>query len=219
MFEVLFKRDVGTAPKLLFLGAHSDDIEIGSGGTVLKLLQRFSNASVMWVVFGADGERAKEAESSADRFLEGVGEKRVVVKNFRESYFPYVGAEIKDFFEDLKLGFDPDLVVTHYRDDLHQDHRAICDFTWNTFRNHTIIEYEVPKWDGDLGRPNLYVPLSAAIVQRKIRYILDSFQSQTRKNWFTEDAFLSLLRLRGIESQEHYAEAFYSRKLVIRSDD
>jgi LmbE family N-acetylglucosaminyl deacetylase len=219
MFELLFKRDVGTEPKLLFLGAHSDDIEIGSGGTVLKLLQRFPKASVFWVVFGADGERAREAVSSADRFLKDAGEKRVIVKDFRESYFPYVGAEIKEFFEDLKQAFDPDLVVTHYREDLHQDHQAICNLTWNTFRNHTILEYEIPKWDGDLGRPNTYVPLSPEICRKKVHYILESFPSQTKKQWFTEDTFLSLMRLRGVESHEYYAEAFYSRKLVIRPGD
>ena len=215
MFELLFKRDVRTAPKLLFLGAHSDDIEIGVGGTVLKLMEKFPNASVFWVIFSADKVRAAEAEASAKCFLEGSSEKRVVVKNFNESYFPYVGAEIKDFFEELKLGFEPDLIFTHFREDLHQDHRTICDITWNTFRNHTILEYETPKYDGDLGRPNVYVPLSTAICEKKIRYLMEKFPSQTEKSWFTEDTFLSFLRLRGVEAQVKYAEAFYSRKLVI----
>jgi len=215
MFELLFKRDVGTAPQLLLLGAHSDDIEIGAGGTILKLLEEFSDARVYWIVFSANGARAVEAETSANHFLKGAREKRVFVKDFRESYFPYVGDEIKDFFEELKHQFEPDLVFTHFREDLHQDHQTICNLTWNTFRNHTILEYEVPKYDGDLGRPNVYQPLSASICEQKIGYLMESFPSQTVRPWFTEDTFYSLLRLRGIEAQTVHAEAFYARKLVL----
>lgn len=202
-------------PKILLLGAHSDDIEIGAGGTILQLLEEVPDAEVHWVVFSAPGKRDTEARASAALFLNGASHKETIVKNFRESYFPSVVDEIKDFFEQLKAT-DPDLIFTHYRDDLHQDHRTICNLTWNTFRNHTILEYEIPKWDGDLGRPNVYFPLNSRICQQKVQYLMDCFQTQKSKNWFTEDTFLSLMRIRGVESQEQYAEAFHARKLVIR---
>ncbi len=219
MFESLFRRDVGSAPKLLLLGAHSDDIEIGAGGTVLRLLRRYPDASVHWVVFSADQQRASEAKASADLFLGAALEREVVIKDFRDGYFPFDGAEIKDQFELLKSRIDPDLIFTHSHEDAHQDHRTICSFTWNTFRQQAILEYEIPKWDGDLGRPNLYVPLNQDACEEKLGYIMESFQSQRKRNWFTEDTFWSLLRLRGVESQHKYAEAFYSRKLVIRPEE
>ena len=215
MFELLFKREVGSSPKLLLLGAHSDDIEIGSGGTILRFLERFPGAVVYWVVFSAVPERAVEAQESAKLFLSGIAESHVMVKDFRESYFPYEGGQIKGFFEELKGLVDPDLVLTHFREDLHQDHRTISSLTWNTFRNQTVLEYEIPKYDGDLGRPSVFVPLSADTCERKIRYLMRAFRSQTQRPWFTEDTFRSLLRLRGVEAHEKYAEAFHLRKLVM----
>ena len=208
----------GKAPRsVLCLGAHSDDIEIGCGGTILRLLNTYSRLQVSWVVFSSDRHRRGEAERSAGLFLRKAVRKTVVVKDFRNSFFPFVGTQIKEFFEGLKAELSPDLIFTHYRGDLHQDHRVICELTWNTFRNHLILEYEIPKYDGDLGTPNCFVPLSASTCERKVRYILSSFRTQREKHWFTREVFLGLMRLRGMEanSGSQYAEAFYSRKLLL----
>jgi LmbE family N-acetylglucosaminyl deacetylase len=217
MLNFHFPKAAGAAYRVLCLGAHSDDIEIGCGGTVLALLGQYDNVAVRWVVFSANEERAREARASAEAFLAGAREKQVVVKNYRDGFFPFVGAEIKDAFEALKPEFTPDLIFTHYRDDRHQDHRLISDLTWNTFRNHLILEYEIPKYDGDLGRPNFFVPLEKATCARKVRHLLDSFKSQAHRPWFDEQTFLALLRIRGMEanSPSRYAEAFYCRKAVL----
>jgi len=202
--------------KVLCLGAHSDDIEIGCGGTILTLASRME-IEVYWVVFSADRVRRREAKASAHVFLQRAKRKTVVVRNFKMSFFPFVGDQIKKYFEQLKHQCSPDLVFTHYRHDLHQDHQIISNLTWNSFRNHVILEYEIPKYDGDLGTPNFYVPLNETIRTRKINYLLSSFKTQAGKQWFTESTFSSILRLRGIESNapEGYAEAFYSRKMVL----
>lgn len=201
---------------LLCLGAHSDDIEIGCGGTVLRLLEEFPAARVVWIVLGATGTRAEEAKQSAALFLESASHSQVILKSFRDGFFPYIGGEIKDFFEELKGEISPDLILTHYRHDLHQDHRLVSELTWNTFRDHTILEYEIVKYDGDLGSPNFFVHLDEATCRRKVDNILDCFTTQRDRHWFTEDTFLSLMRIRGVESgaQGRYAEGFYSRKLV-----
>lgn len=206
-----------TTLRILCLGAHSDDIEIGCGGTILRLIEEYPQICITWMVFGASGVRATEAQESADRFLKHVAEKKVIVNSFRDGYFPYNGAEIKDYFEALKKQYSPDLIFTHYRHDLHQDHRLICELTWNTFRDHLILEYEIPKYDGDMGTPNFFVNLRQEICKRKIDIILASFKSQASKHWFTSEAFLSLLRLRGIESRSptEYAEGFYGRKIIV----
>jgi LmbE family N-acetylglucosaminyl deacetylase len=202
--------------KILCLGAHCDDIEIGCGGTILKMARTTKDASVHWVVFGSDDQRAREAMKSARYFLRGVRVKTIVIHRFRDSFFPYQGAEIKDCFERLKKELSPDIVFTHCRHDLHQDHRLINEFTWNTFRNHLILEYEIPKYDGDLGSPNFFVPLDEPVCRTKVRNIMSHFKSQSDKEWFTEDTFLSIMRLRGVESNASgkYAEAFYCRKIV-----
>ncbi len=207
--------DRGTACRVLCLGAHSDDIEIGCGGTVLQLIQRHPGLEFYWVVFSANLERECEARKSADLFLKGTKRKTVVLKNFRESFFPYVAAEIKEFFEELKA-FSPDLIFTHCGLDLHQDHRTICELTWNTFRNQFIWEYEIPKYDGDLRSPNCFVALDEDTCRRKIQYIMKIFKSQSGKHWFTADTFQAIMRLRGIESDspERYAEAFHCRKML-----
>ncbi len=207
--------DTRASYKILCLGAHSDDIEIGCGGTMLKLLDAYQNVAVYWMVFGARSPRTQEALDSAALFLAGAREKNIVVKDFRDGFFPYVGAEIKECFEQVKQEFSPDLVFTHYRHDRHQDHRVLSDLTWNTFRNHLILEYEIPKYDGDLGSPNVFVSLDESMCRRKVHYITDSFKTQADKHWFTDDTFLSLLRLRGMESNTRYAEAFYCRKATI----
>lgn len=203
--------------RVLCLGAHSDDVEIGCGGAILRLLEQRDNIEVVWVVFSAGGARVAEAQKSAKQFLRLAKRSEVIVKNFRESFFPFKGEAIKAFFEDLKERFVPDVIFTHYRHDLHQDHRVISDFTWNTFRNHQILEYEIPKYDGDLGVPNMFAPLDETTVKAKARILMDSFKTQRTKQWFSEDTFLSLARIRGIEcnSPDRYAEAFYCRKATI----
>jgi LmbE family N-acetylglucosaminyl deacetylase len=202
--------------KILCLGAHSDDIEIGCGGTILKLIAEYPEVEVHWIVLSSTPERDREARKSASLFLKGTPRKTVVVKHFRTSFFPYQGEKIKSYFETLKR-VSPDLIFTHYRHDLHQDHRVVCDLTWNTFRNHLILEYEIPKYDGDLGTPNCFMHLDESTSQMKVRSLLSVFGTQRDKHWFTEDTFLALMRLRGVESgaPEKYAEAFYSRKFLL----
>jgi LmbE family N-acetylglucosaminyl deacetylase len=202
--------------RVLAIGAHSDDIEIGCGGTVLRLVEDGLAASVGWVVLSAAGERAEEARASAASFLKQAPEHEVVVRGFRDGFLPYEGYQVKEFFEELKR-FDPDLVLTHRRADVHQDHRLVGELTWNTFRNHLVLEYEIPKYEGDLGQPNLFVTLDRSRCERKIELLMEGFRSQRDRRWFTEDTFWSLLRLRGLESNSPstYAEAFHARKLVI----
>lgn len=205
---------------VLCLGAHSDDIEIGCGGTILRLLEENPATEVVWVVLGATGQRRTEAVESANLFLANARRKEIVIKEFRDGYFPYVGSDIKDFFEELKRKYLPDLILTHYRGDLHQDHRLISELTWNTFRDHLILEYEIIKYDGDLGSPNVFVHLSEEVCARKIKYVMENFQSQRSHQWFNEETFRAILRLRGVESNapEKYAEAFYCRKIVFSAD-
>lgn len=205
--------------RILCFGAHCDDIEIGCGGTILRLLREMKDVSVSWVVLCSDDFRAEEARNSASRFLQGASGKTVEVKEFRNGFFPYNGAEIKDYFEGLKGKINPDLIFTHYRQDLHQDHRVVSELTWNTFRNHMILEYEIPKYDGDAGSPNLFVPLDRGTCAEKIEIILRSFRSQREKKWFTEDLFLSIMRIRGMEcnSRDGFAEGFYCRKASLLS--
>jgi LmbE family N-acetylglucosaminyl deacetylase len=202
---------------VLCLGAHCDDIEIGCGGTIIRLVEEFPEVAFRWVVLSSDERRAAEARRGADCFLQPVVRKKVSIENFRGSYFPYLGAEIKDYFEQLKSEFSPDLIFTHYRKDLHQDHRLISELTWNTFRNHLILEYEIPKFEGDWGTPNFFVPIDDDIRHRKIRHIVDCFESQRDKHWFSQDTFNAVMRLRGIEcnAPSGYAEAFHCRKLVV----
>lgn len=201
---------------VLAIGCHADDIEVGCGGTLLTLTRAIPNLRVVWIVLAASGEREVEARASADAFLAAAGEQRVEVHGFRDGFLPYSGEKIKEVFEDLKSRVDPDIVMTHTRDDLHQDHRLACELTWNTFRDHAIMEYEVPKFDGDLGRPNAFVPLAAAVAEEKVALLHRHFPSQSAKHWFDRDTFMGLMRVRGMEAvaPERYAEAFTCRKVV-----
>ncbi|MGH7790368.1 MAG: PIG-L deacetylase family protein [Candidatus Binatia bacterium] len=217
MLELALPRDPQTALRILCLGAHSDDIEIGCGATVLRLVRQYPAASFCWVVFGADREhRKREAGAAATAFLAGAVTPQIRIESFRDGYFPFAGERLKQRFEEIKAAFQPDVIFTHSRDDLHQDHRVIGDTTWQTFRDTLILEYEIPKWDGDLRAPNCYVPVPADLADRKVELICEHFQSQRDKQWFTPETFRALMLLRGIESRTRFAEAFHARKLVLR---
>jgi LmbE family N-acetylglucosaminyl deacetylase len=211
--------DVQSKPRFLFLGAHCDDIEIGCGGTVLELLARYPTAAVDWIVLSSGKRREAEARRAAKLFLEDARKPRVTIKDFRNSFFPTEAAEIKEYFEKIKRRLSPDVVFTHHRDDLHQDHRIVGELTWNTFRDHLILEYEIPKYDGGLGSPNVFVPLTRRSAHRKLEIVMKTFESQRSKAWFSPDTFNALLRLRGIECNAPHgiAEAYYARKVVMKT--
>ncbi len=206
----------GDAPlRVLAIGSHADDIEIGCGGTILRLA-RDRPLDVHWVVLSASEERAQEARASAAAFLDAASESRVDVESFRDAFFRY-GGEVKEYFERLKESVSPDLILTHRGSDLHQDHSLVAELTWNTFRDHLILEYEIPKYDGDLGSPNVFVELDEDTARRKVELLLAGFPSQRNRSWFTEDLFMALMRLRGMEaaSTSGLAEGFYARKVVV----
>jgi LmbE family N-acetylglucosaminyl deacetylase len=211
MMNLSFVPPKGRELSILCIGAHSDDIEIGCGGTVLRLIRDIGDVAFYWVVFSSDAQRKREAEESANAFLRNTRKKSIIVEKFRDGFFPYIGSEIKEYFEELKRKVTPDLIFTHYRFDLHQDHRLLSNLTWNTFRDHTILEYEIPKYDGDLGSPNGFFQLDKSICARKVSYLLKYFRSQRQNHWFNKGTFQSLLTLRGVESNaaEKCAEAFY----------
>jgi len=215
----MWQLPLGSVRRILCVGAHSDDIEIGVGGTLLALAEQISDLEICWVVFSAPGARAEEARQSADDFLAGAARKKIKIGSFRESYFPSEWPAIKDWFEKIRSEIEPDIVFTHYRDDRHQDHRVLSDLAWNTFRNHLIFEYEILKYDGDLGRPNVFMPLSEKLCTRKIELLLKHFKTQATKHWFTSDTFEAMHRIRGVEgaSSTGRAEAFYCRKLVLQT--
>jgi len=217
MLALAFGGQHRSLKSVLCLGSHCDDIEIGCGGTIIRLTEEYPEASFHWVVFSSDQTRADEARRSADRFLKKIVPKSVVIKDFRGSFFQFIGAEIKEYFEQLKGEVSPDVIFTHYGKDLHQDHRLISELTWNSFRNHLILEYEIPKYDGDFGSPNVFVHLDKSVCKRKLHTILNIFRTQKDKQWFSRELFLSVLRVRGMESNapSTYAEAFYCRKLIL----
>ena len=216
-------RDLGLRPRagmplqVVCLGAHADDIEIGCGGLILDMLKEHASAQVHWIVFSGNARREREARAGARSFLRGARQPRVAVHRFRDGFFPSESAKIKSVFEKLKATVAPDLVLTHYRDDRHQDHRVISDLTWNTFRDHLVLEYEVPKYDGDLGTPNCFVPLDRDTCDRKVECLMQAFGSQRDRHWFSPETFMGLMRLRGVECRAPggYAEAFYARKFVM----
>jgi LmbE family N-acetylglucosaminyl deacetylase len=207
----------GSVRRILAVGCHSDDLEIGCGGTILTLTRSIPGLEIDWVVLAAHGARADEARASAEELLADAGTVRIEIHPFRDGFLPYAGREVKEIFEELKGKVDPQLVFTHTRDDLHQDHRLACELTWNTFRNHVILEYEIPKFDGDLGRPNAFFPLTESVVQEKIALLHRHFATQAGKGWFDEDTSRGLLRLRGMEANaaERFAEAYTCRKIVL----
>ena len=200
----------GDKLSVLCLGAHSDDIEIGAGGSILQWITSGILLHVHWCVLSASGRRAEEARASAADFLRGAVSTRIELGSFRAGFFPYLGSEIKTWIEALRTDVNPDVILTHRRQDAHQDHRLVCDLTWNIFHDHLILEYEIPKWDGDLARPNLYVPLDSSVMNRKIELLLTHFGSQKSKDWFDAETFRGLARLRGMEcrASQRFAEAF-----------
>lgn len=217
MINLQLSRALEKNPVVLLLGAHCDDIEIGCGGTLLKLFDSIPTIDVTWVVFSSNRIRAAEATSSAAVYLEDINKKSVRILNFKNGFFPSESQELKKYFEELKQQINPAIIFTHYRQDLHQDHRTINELTWNTFRNHFILEYEIAKYDGDLGIPNTFMPLSKTMTENKINGLLKHYQSQLNRQWFTQSTFEALMRIRGIEcnSDSGYAEAFYGRKLCL----
>jgi len=217
MLSIPWLESTGGPRRILALGAHADDIEIGCGGTMLRLAAARPDLEVAWIVFCAAGPRAEEARRSAHAFLERVRDRKVTVFDHRDGYLPYSGVTVKDAFEEVKKVFSPDLILTHAREDRHQDHRLVSELTWNTWRNHMILEYEIPKYDGDFGVPNLFSPLSAATLERKVALLLEHFPSQATKHWFKGDLLRAVARIRGMEcvAPEGFAEAFYCRKAVL----
>jgi LmbE family N-acetylglucosaminyl deacetylase len=205
------------ALRVLCLGAHSDDIEIGCGGAILRLIAEGWKLDVHWVVLCSNETRGEEARASAKDFVSGAGQVTIVIERFRDGFLPYSGPSVKEYFEELKKLPPPDVIFTHARADLHQDHRLVCELTWNTFRDHLILEYEIPKFDGDLGLPNFFVHLDEDIARRKVELLMKHFGTQRSKHWFTEDTFLGLMRLRGVESRsaKRYAEGFHCRKVIV----
>jgi LmbE family N-acetylglucosaminyl deacetylase len=203
--------------QVLCLGSHADDIEIGCGGSIIRLIRQYPNCRINWVVFSAIGIRKAEAERGAELFAGKQHLDQVHFHEFRDGFMPYVGSNVKDAFEELKRSVSPDIIFTHHRNDAHQDHRLIAELTWNTFRNHLILEYEIPKYDGDMGQPNVLFPLEEIEYQNKVRFIMEAFPSQYAKKWLEESTFLSLMRLRGMECNalSGYAEAFHCRKAVL----
>lgn len=217
MRSLFLPNDIDEPLNILCLGAHCDDIEIGCGGTILRLVEAHPKLEITWVVFSSNEIRAKETASSFDKFLAPIRKKSLEINRFRNGYFPYVGPEIKDYFEELKARVQPDIIFSHYKNDLHQDHRVIAELTWNTFRDHWILEYEIPKFDGGMGSPNLFVPTSIDHAEKKSEILLECYKTQTKRSWFSKSTFDALMRLRGIEcnSESGYAEAYYSRKIVL----
>jgi LmbE family N-acetylglucosaminyl deacetylase len=217
MRSLALPHDEASPVQILCLGAHSDDIEIGCGGTILRLAEQYPRCVFHWVVFSAVGPRGIEAQRAAALFTGTTTLNGPHLKAFEDGFMPFAGAEVKAVFEELKQAVSPDLIFTHNRKDAHQDHRLLAELTWNTFRDHLILEYEIPKYDGDMGQPNVFLPIEPNLCERKITYIMDAFQSQHVKRWFRRDTFLSLMRLRGMEcnAPSGYAEAFYCRKLVL----
>jgi len=218
MLALEFENRAQYGVNVLCLGAHCDDIEIGCGGTILKIAESYKINSLFWVTFCSNQKRAEEAANSAQFFLERVTNKQVIIKNFRDGFLPYSGYEVKEYFESLKQQIQPEIIFTHYRHDLHQDHRLICELTWNTYRDNLILEYEVPKFDGDLGSPNSFVILDDEIAKKKVDIILENFKSQNTKEWFSRETLYSLMKLRAVETHvaNKYAEAFYCRKSILQ---
>lgn len=205
----------GTGLRLLFIGAHCDDIEIGCGGTLLRMIREYAVDHIQWIIFTSVPARKEEARRSAAYFLRNVKSKEIIIRDFKDTVLPQQALDVKNYFNEIKSTYEPDLIFTHYRNDMHQDHRLLNELTWNTFRNHFILEYEIQKYDGDLANPSFFVPLDEETVKAKVDALLEYYPSQSGKHWFDRETFYALMRIRGLESATHYAEAFYMRKGVL----
>lgn len=217
MINLDLSHELEKNPRILLLGAHCDDIEIGCGGTLQQLINKYPALEITWVVFSSSEIRFREAKASADGYLYGIDKKHISILDFKNGFFPSELPQIKKYFEKLKQKTDPAIIFTHYRNDLHQDHRTINELTWNTFRNHLILEYEIVKYDGDLGIPNTFVPLQDSTVVNKISELMKHYQSQLHRQWFTANTFEAIMRIRGVEcnSDSGFAEAFYCKKMCL----
>lgn len=215
MNKIKLFNEVQGVKNILCLGAHCDDIEIGCGGTLLRVQEEHPQVKFHWVIFSSNEQRKAEAEACSREFIKNNSSLDLTVLTCRESYFPFIAVEIKERFDQLKQQFSPDLIFTHYHQDAHQDHRLISELTWNTYRNHLILEYMIPKYEGEPGYPNFFVTLSSEMVERKVNSVFNNYSSQQEKHWFTKETFLATMRLRGIESlaPSGYAEGFYARKM------
>lgn len=218
MMPLSFSKESARPLRVLCLGAHSDDIEIGCGGTLIELFEQQPDSRVLWIVFSGSEQRAAEALKSANLYLNQIDSKDIIIKSFRDGFFPYIGLEIKEFFEDFRHRMNPDIIFTHHRKDLHQDHRLLSELTWNTFRDHLIFEYEILKYDGDVSSPNVFSALKQSTCEQKIDRLNHCFRSQLNHEWFDEESFRGLLRIRGVESNSptKLAEGFYCRKASLR---
>lgn len=201
------------APLVVGLSAHPDDLEIGAGGTVLRLLDDHPRARLLAIVLTADDARAAEAAAAVDRLAGRRG--TLVVHRLRDGFLPAQWGEAKDLLREATAGLCPDLVLAPARDDAHQDHRVVSELARQLFRDTLVLEYEVPKWDGDLGRPDTYVALTDEVVERKLSLLADCFPSQRSRPWFDDQVFRGLLRVRGVECGARYAEAFTARKVLL----
>jgi len=215
MLSLTLSQDSKQGLKILCVGAHCDDIEIGCGGTILRLAKEGKIKELRWVVFTSTPTRAEEARKCGESFLRNVNKKQIDIMSFKDGFLFNTAAEVKMAFEDIKKSFDPDVIFTHHGQDHHQDHNLLSRLTWNTFRNHLILEYEIPKYDGDLGTPNTFVSLSRDVVDEKAANLLEHYPSQASKHWFDRELFAGLSRIRGMECAQPYAEAFYARKLSL----
>lgn len=217
MLKLEFGRRSPEGLRLLCLGAHSDDLEIGCAGALLQWIRRRETVEVTWVVFCAGGVRAAEARASAKALLRGAKRVDIVLADFPDAYLPADYRRVKEFFAELQVRAEPDVILTHRLDDRHQDHRLVSELTWQTWRDHLVLEYEIPKYEGDLGEPNLYVPLESNVANQKVRHLLKHFGTQRSKAWFAPETFLGLMHIRGVECRAPtgMAEAFYLRKAIV----
>jgi LmbE family N-acetylglucosaminyl deacetylase len=204
----------GRPLSILAIGAHPDDIEIGAGGALLSLAAAYPGLQARYVVMTGTAERHQEAHSAASAFLPSA-DVRIDLHELPEGRFPAVWAQVKDALEEVARSCSPDLVLAPTRADAHQDHRTIGEIVSTVFRDQLYLGYEIPKWDGDLGQPSMYFPLSAGVARRKVELLHKCFPSQRGRDWWDDEVFLGMARLRGMECRAPYAEAFTCTKAVI----
>jgi LmbE family N-acetylglucosaminyl deacetylase len=202
---------------VLCVGAHCDDIEIGCGGTLLSLGKSHTDLKITCAIFSGNDDRQREARKSLESLFSAAADLQIVFHDFADGRLPFVGEAVKNAMEDIRGNIDPDLIFTHWEGDRHQDHRFLSEVTWNTFRDHLIMEFEIPKYDGDFGSPGVFCPLDKDTAERKVDHLMRAYRSQASKDWFTPDLFMSVLRIRGMEARADsgFAEGFYCRKLPL----